>query len=593
MLIARNRRTMKKRKITFFKIVFSCVALFFLCEDGNAYETIKDGGSIVLATTTDPKTFNPILAQETSSSQILQYIFDGLTRTDPHSGEVIPHLAYKWEHDDTHLVWTFYLRDDVYWNDGKAFTAYDVSFTFNDVIYNPDIISSLRSIFTINGKPIKVEVVDKHTVRFVLPAPFAPLARALGVSLLPKHILESSIKDGTFNTVWTITEKAENIVGTGPFRLHKYIPGEMISLQRNQFYWKHDDEKKRLPYCDRLIFQIVQSPDLALLKFKNQEIDVYALRAIDYAWLKRYEKKGYFTIYNMGPTTSRSLIVVNQNTDTNPNTGQPYVDPKKQKWFTEKKVRQAIAHAINKEAIIDIVYHGLAQKQHAILTPASGYFHNDTVKRYEYDPQMSKRLLSEVGFSDVNEDGILEDSDAQRISFSLMINSGSTQGVQIANLVRKDLQEIGFDVHILQVEFNTMASKLFYSFDWEMMLMGMTGGMEPHFGANVWLSNGPFHMWHPRQHSPQRSWEQRIDEIFNEAVSIIDKEKRKELYDEWQMIVSDELPVIVTVVPLNIVAVNNRLGNISPSSYGGVLHTIEEIYIKKECEGNERTFTSN
>ena len=115
----------------------------------------RSGGSLILATISDPKSFNPIVAQETSTSQITSYIFEGLTRTDPLTLEVLPNLASRWDTKDG-KEWIFYLRDDIRWSDGEKFTARDVVFTFNDLIYNSDIPTSSRDTFTIEGQEILV-----------------------------------------------------------------------------------------------------------------------------------------------------------------------------------------------------------------------------------------------------------------------------------------------------------------------------------------------------------------------------------------------------------------------------------------------------
>ncbi|MBU1862545.1 MAG: ABC transporter substrate-binding protein [Candidatus Omnitrophica bacterium] len=578
-----KQTTQKKsrKRVRCFFALFVCFIIapyFFRTPSTFSATTHRFGGRLVLSTTTDPKTFNPIVAQETSSTQILNHLFEGLTTIDPLSGEVIPHLAEQWTRNTDGTIWTFSLRQDVRWSDGRPFTARDVFFTFNELIYNPDIITPLKSIFTIDGKNIELSVIDEHTIRFILPSPFAPFLRSLGVSIMPKHVLESAVKNNTFNESWNIQTPLKEIVGTGVFTLARYKPGEKIVLRKNPYYWKKDSDNNRLPYLDEIVFLIIQSQDIALLKFKNGEIDVYGLRGIDYPWLKPLERKEGFTLYHLGPTMSRFFLTFNQNKGINPHTSKPYVTPVKLKWFTNRNFRKAIAHSINKRAIIDLVYNGLAIDHNTTMSPSSGFFYNPQVTAYDFDLEKARQLLREEGIRDQNNDGILEDSEGNPISFNLFISSGSQQGTQLANLIRKDLSSLGVDVNLIQMEFNTLANKIFFTYDWDTMLMGMTGGVEPHFGANVWFSSGPFHMWYPRQTEATMPWETRIDEIFRKGVQELDEEKRKVLYDEWQRIVAEEVPVIYTVIPLQITGVHDRLGNVKPMPLGGVLHNVEEIY---------------
>ena len=135
------------------------------------------GGELILSTISDPKSFNPILAKETSTTAVTGLLFEGLTRTSGITTEVEPNLAESWEVDETGLIWTFHLRRDVKWFDGERFSADDVVFTFNKLVYNPDIPNSARDIFTIEGKSFKVERINKFTVRFTLPFKFAPFLR--------------------------------------------------------------------------------------------------------------------------------------------------------------------------------------------------------------------------------------------------------------------------------------------------------------------------------------------------------------------------------------------------------------------------------
>lgn len=540
------------------------------------------GGTLTLATISDPKSFNPIVAKETSTTIFTGLIFEGLTRVNGVSLEVEPHLAKSWSVSEDGLTWTFQLREDVVWQDGEKFTSDDVVFTFNDLIYNPQIPTSSRDIFTIDGKFFRLEKIDNYKVRFILPKKFAPFLMSLSQEILPKHVLEKSLKEGKFNFTWGIDTPPEQIIGTGPFKLVKYLPGEKVILEKNPLYWKKDQAGQRLPYIEKIVYLIVQSQDTAFLKFKEGQIDYYGMRGEDYPDLKPKEKEGNFTVFNTGPAFGENFLVFNQNQDINPQTKKSFVEPKKLNWFRNKNFRKAIAQAIDKEAIIKIVFNGLGIPQHSSMSPASGFFYNPNVKEYEYNIEKAKMMLKEEGFEDRNGDGFLEDRQGNRVEFSLHTNSGNTERIKIAQIIRKDLERLGLKVNFMPLEFNLLVSKLDSTYDWDAIVLGLTGGIEPHFGANVWQSSGQLHLWYPRQKKPSTDWEGRIDEIFNLAVQELDRNKRKILYDEWQVIVSENLPLIYTVLPMSIFAVRNIFGNLYPTSYGGAFHNLEEIYIKND-----------
>ena len=187
---------------------------------GNPPEPLRRG--LVRSTTSDPKSFNDIVAQETSTTLITSRIFDGLTTINGVTLKVEPALAERWEVSADGLTWTFYLRRGVLWSDGIPLTADDVVFTFNDLIYNDAVASPARDIFTIEEKIFNVEKVDDHTVRFTLPVRFAPFLNGMSQGILPKHKLQKAVQDGKFNFTWGIDTKPSEIVGTGPF--HGPIP---------------------------------------------------------------------------------------------------------------------------------------------------------------------------------------------------------------------------------------------------------------------------------------------------------------------------------------------------------------------------------
>jgi len=537
------------------------------------------GGMAVFSTTGDPKSFNDIISKETSTTMVTNLIFEGLTKEDPHDLRVIPNLAESWEVDDSGLVWTFYLRKGVQWNDGTPFTAEDVLFTFNDLIYNEDIPSSARDIFTIDGQVFKVEKVDDLTVKFILPVKFAPFLRGMGQPILPKHKLKKAVEEGRFNFTWGIDTDPKEIVGTAAFRLARYDPGQRLIFKRNPYYWKKSKQGDQLPYIDKIVYLIVQNSDVGLLKFIEGTIDSYGVRGMDYPLIKPLEKKGNFTVFDFGPAMGSNFITFNRNPGKNPETGQLFVDPVKLKWFTNIEFLKAVVHSIDKEKIIEIVKNGLGYPQDSPIGPAEGFFYHPDVTRYEYDLVKAKAILERAGFKDRDNDRYIEDPDGNPVEFNLVTNADSTERLDIAAIIRHDLEKLGMKVNFQSLEFNTLVSKLSSTFEWDAIIIGLTGGSEPHFGKNVWTSQGQLHMWHPQQETPATAWEARIDELFSLGVQELDEGQRKKYYDEFQEIVCERLPVIYTVLGASIAAVRNKFGNLEPTRFGGVFHNLEELYI--------------
>ena len=572
--ILSNNLSPQKNFLVFFLVFFFLV----IYPSWASSSSDKYGGQLVVSTTSDPKSFNDLIAKETSTTEITEYMFEGLTRVNAFTLKVEPHLAQSWEVSENGLEWLFHLRGDVQWFDGAPFSADDVVFTFNDLIYNPGIPSSSRDIFTINDQSFKVEKLDDYTVRFTLPVKFAPFLRAMTQAILPAHKLQKAVEQGKFNHTWGIDSDPKEIIGTGPFRLKEYVPGERLILERNPRYWRKSPEGEALPYLNRVVYLIVQNSDVEMLKFMEGSIDYYSLRGMDFSLLKPLEKN--FTLYNLGPATTSNFLTFNLNPEKNPKTGKPFVDPKKLKWFANVEFRRAVAHAIDKTEIIRIVKNGLGYPQDSSMAGA-GFFDNPNVLKYEYDLDKARRILESAGFKDRNGDGLIEDPQGNRVEFNLTTNADNTERLDTAAIIRHDLERLGMKVNFQGLEFNTLVSKLNSTFEWDAIVLGLTGGQEPHFGKNVWTSSGQLHLWNPHQKIPATDWEKRIDEIFDQGVSELNEDKRKVLYDECQMIISRELPLIYTALSAKLYAVRNKFGNLKPSNYGGVFHNLEEIYIRK------------
>lgn len=170
--------------------------------------------TLTLATTSEPLTLNLALAKDAGSVDVLGYLFEGLTETSWMTDQVEPSLAESWTHSEDGLTWTFSLREDVTWHDGTPFTARDVDFTFNRIIYNDEIGATAGAAFnfrfldestgTWTEARMTVTALDDYTVQCVLPVPFAPFLRSMGTPIYPRHILERYVDSGTFNEVWDV-----------------------------------------------------------------------------------------------------------------------------------------------------------------------------------------------------------------------------------------------------------------------------------------------------------------------------------------------------------------------------------------------------
>ena len=548
-----------------------------LRENAEAFEhTIgKNGGVLTIATTSEPLTLNLALANDSGSSSVLGSLFDGLTETSWLTDEVEPALAESWIHSDDGLTWIFSLRKDVMWHDGEPFTAHDVEFTFNRIIYNEEVNSSSRAAFNFRflDDPTRearmtVTALGDHTVAFVLPVPFAPFLRSMGTAIYPKHILEPYVDNGTFNEVWDIDTNPAEVIGTGPFTIELYVPKERVVLSRNPNYWLKDDEGNSLPYLDKIVRIIVPDLETELAMFKAGDADIHGVLGEEFAELETLQEEGNFTIYKRGLALGLTFLTFNMNLGETPDTMEPYVAADKLKWFRNTQFRQAVAHIVDKDAIIRDVHHGLGYPQWSSISPSADDFHNPDVRRYEYDVAEANRILDSLGWVDTDGDGIREDDAGNTIAFSMVTNTQNSVRERVGMIVQQGLEEIGIRADFRLVEFGELVSQLTDSYDWEAMVMGFGAGTDPHGGITLWHSSENLHLWYPNQPQPATDWEAEIDRLYVRASQELDRSERVALYHRAQEVASENIPLIYTTRGERMSAVRNVFGNTTPTLYG-------------------------
>ena len=511
----------------------------------------------------DPKTLNPALVQETTSSAVIGDLFSGLVKIDPKTLKVEPDLATSWEHSEDGKIWTFHLRKGVRWSDGKPFTADDVVFTFNGVYFNPQIPTPVRDTLLVNGKPFKVEKIDNYTVRFVLPETFAPFLRTLTVAILPKHKLEKFVKEGTFLSAWNVNTPPEEIVGTGAYRLVEYVKGERVVWEANPYYYERDPEGHRLPYIRKKVGLIIPDPDTALMKFIAGKIQILGVGARELLTLFVKAKEEPIKVYDLGATPSLNFLVFNQN----PRAGIPKY---KIEWFRNPKFRWAISHAVDREGIVNLVYNGLAKPLYGPVSPANRWIYDPKLfPPIRYDLKLAKHLLEEIGFKDRDGDGILEDPKGHKLEIILLTNAGNKEREAIGDIIRQDLERIGIKVYFQPIDFNNLVRLLTTPpYKWEAVIIGLTGSVDPHFGRNVWCSWGSLHMWYPLQKRPSTEWEAKVDKLFEEAAITLNPERRKKLYQEAFEIIYKQQPMLFIATPDELLAAWDIFENFYPSVWG-------------------------
>lgn len=545
----------------------------------------KFGGSIVFSTIGEgPKTFNPFNTKDATSSAMAAMMFDGLVSTEPEAGRVIPKLAKSYEISPDGKTYTFNLRRGIKWSDGNPITADDVEFSWNKILLAGLGNTSTRDSLVIEGQLPKVEKIDTYTVKFTIIKPFAPFLRMLGAPIAPKHIFEPVVKKGEkyFDSFWSTTTSPEDFVINGPFKLKQYLAAQRVVFVRNPDYYEINLKDERLPYLDKVIYLIVGDLNNETLKFEAHELDVIGLRGSNVGRYKRKEAKSDYTIYNLGPDTGTMFVALNLNTRKN-DQGKYYVARKKQVWFNDINFRKAIDWALDRKSMVNNIANGLASPLFTSESLNSIYLNKALANGHSQDVNKAKSYLRKSEF--YWRQGILYDKFGNRVEFDLYTNAGNTEREAIGVMVKQDLEDLGMKVNFKPVEFNTLVNKLVNTYDWDLVIMGLTGSpLEPHDGKNVWYSNGSLHLFNQRPSSKKVTdklpWEAKLDKIFDEASLKLNYKDRKKLYDEYQQIIYDEKPIIYLYSPLRVTAIRKKFGNIYPSTLSGVSYNLDEIYIK-------------
>lgn len=544
----------------------------------------------------DPKTFNYALIQEYPN--IRDLVYQGLI-SENGKGEIVPALAESWQVSDDKQRIVFTLRQNLKWSDGEPLTVDDVVFSYNDIYMNPKIPSGSQDLLKIgqSGKFPTVRKVDDRRVEFISPEPFAPFLRITGIGLMPKHVLSKAVqetdKNGNlkFLTMWGTDTPPSEIVGNGPYVIDSYVPSQRLVYRRNPYYWEKDAQGNPLPYIDRIVWRIVESTDTALIQFRSGGLDTMALRPESFTLLKREDKRGNFTIYNGGPDSSTLFVSFNLNKGRKK--GKPVVDPIKSRWFSNVAFRQAVAYALDRQTMLNNSLQGVGTLQDSSISVQSPYHLSpkDGLKVYDYNLEKAKQLLKDAGFR-YNSAGQLLDADGNLVRFTMQSQTGSRLVEALGAQVKRDLSKVGIQVDYNQIDFGTLGEKLSNSFEWECWLGGITGGVEPNDGFNVWSPDGSFHPFNQKPGAGQAplegrevyDWEEKIGQLYIQGARELDETKRKAIYAEVQQLTQEYLPFIYLVNPLELIAVRNRVQNVDVSAlfYETVLWNATKLKIVEQ-----------
>lgn len=459
------------------------------------------GGTLVVAASEDPGQFNPGITTSFGPHAVADSLYNGLVALDANANP-LPDLAESWEISDDATTYTFHLAEGVTWHDGEPFTSADVKFTFENILlqYHSRTKAGLETVLA------GIDTPDDNTVVFRFNQPYAPLLQRLDVTeapILPMHIYEG-VEDPTQADVNLAP------VGTGPFVFDSYTPGAEVRLVRNENYFKEG-----LPYFDEVVFRVITDPATQIAALEAGEVD--------YVWRVP------------GPDTAR--ITDSPDTDVIPVASGPgggycimtMTFNLENEILNNQQVRQAFAHAINREQILEQVIFNQGRAATAPISSELPWAHLEGGTQYEYDPEMAAALLDEAGYP-VGDDGT-----RFTVDFVHFPNF-STYG----EVMRQNLADVGIDFELRPLERDAAVEAIFNNRDFDTNIISYCNNSDPEIGVRrmyVSTNIGPIPFSNGANYvNPE------VDALFDEAASTADIEARGEIYHAIQEILLEDLP---------------------------------------------------
>ena len=550
-------------------------------------EVGRSGGQLVVVERAEPRTLNPVVAIDAPSREILARTTADLIHIDRETQQPQPALARAWTVSPDGRRFTLALRRGVRFSDGDPFDADDVVFSFQ-VYLDEKVGSPQRDQLIVADKPIDVRKLDQYAVQVDLAEPYAVGERMFdSVAMLPRHLLETAYTEGRLARMWAVGTPAVAFAGLGPFRLREYVPGQRLTLERNPYFWKTDRAGTHLPYLDRLVFVFVPSEDAQAVRFQAGEADVTTrLSATNFEVLQRDRGRRNYDLIDAGPGLDYTFLFFNLN---GPSQNDPPQAARHRGWFEQLAFRQAVSLAVDRDAIVRLVYRGRATPLSGHVPPGNKLWINRSLPKPARSLDRARERLRSAGFS-WNAAGALMDKDGQAVDFTIVTNTGNTERMQIATIIQDDLKQIGIRVGVVTLELRALLQRVLMTHDYDacVLALGAADG-DPSSEMNVWLSSGGTHLWHPEQAVPATPWEAEIDTLMRRQLTVRDVQARKRLYDRVQELVAENLPVISLVSPSVLAGTTKALGNLRPTIFDHhALWNVDELFWRGRPAGGTR-----
>ena len=495
------------------------------------------GGIFRDAVLGDFRTFNPFIGTEGNSLPRLLSA-GGLFRIDPVNRDYIPYMAESFSLSKNKLVWTIKLRDGMKWSDGSPITSEDFITAWR-IYLDPDVISSVRESLLVLNRPVILKALDSLTMRASFPAVTVDAMFTLSFAPIPTKVFAPvyASKGATgIRAMWTLGEPLENIMTSGAFRLSSYRQGEVAQLERNPFFgeWNVDSGGTGLPYLEGVRYTITKSSIAFQTLFLAGDLDSYSPPDADALALIHQSISGgtlkAVLRANAASGTGSEWIVFNWNKAS---------DPRKQKLFRDVRFRRAMSHLVNRKALIDLVFGGLAQPLYSGVHPIFNDWQSPNFAHFEFDPPEASRLLAELGYRNRNNAGFLLDREGHVLEFELVTNAGNSLREREANIFATEASKIGVKVNVRLIDGGSLVSLIrstgnYRQFDAVLLGSGGNNVFLP-LSSNIISCQGNLHVYNQAGHCIA-PFETQMSVLFDRARLESDPKQRRNLVRQIQEI---------------------------------------------------------
>ena len=471
-----------------------------------------------LSMSSSPSRLNPILANDSASGEISDWLFNGLFKYDK-DGNITTEIASSYTFETpTKLI--VKLKDNVLWHDKEKLSSKDVVFTYEQII-SPTVFNSIKSNFS---EVASVKALDDLTLEIIYKKPYFKALEIWMVGLLPYHILkdEKNLMTSSFN---------KNPIGTGSYKLKEFKTAQDIELIANENYFEG------IPKIDKILYQFLPDPNTSFLYLKQKKLDIGGLTPIQIDRQIDDDFKNKFTIIQK-PSFAYTYLGFNLNNEK----------------FKDLRIRQALSLAIDRQELVDILFFGYGKICNGPFLPDS-FAYNEKIKPITQNIEKAKELLKELGYDENNP-----------FTFEVVTNTGNDTRINTAQILQYQLEKVGVKMTIRVMEWQAFLNTVVHPKKFDAVILGWSLGLMPD-AYPLWHSSsdklGGFNLVSYKN--------EKVDKLIEDGINTINREELGKIYKEIFKIISDDLPYLFLYIPDGITVVNKEIKNVEPS-FIGIMH---------------------